>query len=153
MTCRVAIIGIGSARGNDRLGWDLIDRLQADDFESRFANGTVSLLTCRFPAQLVQLMEACEHALVIDAVRQPAGQLSEFTRQDLLLSGDICSTHGMGVGEALALADVLLPDPVPVRILGIGAGCRDEDAMPDVDALMPEVADWLSGAIESACKG
>ena len=145
---RTAVIGVGSAQGSDRLGWRVIERLQETGFDRRFAHGTVLLLTCRFPAQLVNMLKECDHAVVIDAVRQPAGQLTEFSTQDLVQTGDGCSSHGIGVGEALALAEELLPDPVPVGILGIGTGRQDDGAMPDVDALLPALQERLTNAIQ-----
>lgn len=146
---RTAIIGIGSAQGSDRLGWCVIERLQEAGFDRRFEPGTVSLLTCRFPAQLVNVLKECDHAVVIDAVRQPAGQLTEFSTKDLVQTGDSYSSHGIGVGEALALAGELLPGPVPVTILGIGTGQQIDNAMPDVDALMPALQEQLADAIQA----
>lgn len=144
---RVTIIGVGSDHGNDRVGWQLIEQLRQSGFEKRFEPGRLALLICRFPAQLVSLLEDCEQAIIIDAVSGTPGTLIEFDAQDLLLSKDLHSTHGIGVGEALTLARRLLPEPVPVSILGVGIGEPDSAVSVDIDALLPDLQAWLDAAL------
>ena len=148
---KVKIIGVGSAQDGDRAGWQLIEALQQAGFEAAFQPGSVELQICRFPAQLLTLLADCRSAVILDAVRQPCGTLTEYSEHDLRLSQRLHSSHGIGVGEALALAERLLPAPVPVRILGIGVG---EAADPDpgaIAALLPELSDRLNAVVRGCC--
>ena len=74
----------------------------------------------------MQLLAGCRHAIILDAVQQAAGSISEYTAEDVRLSPHLHSTHGIGVGEALALAEKLLQPTVPVTLIGVGTGpCED----------------------------
>lgn len=146
---RVNIIGIGSAHGGDRAGWQLIEALQRTGFEHRFAPGSVTLSVCRFPAQLIQLLDGFDRAIVLDAVEQAGNGIFEYSREDLLFSRHLHSTHGIGVGEALALADRLLTPPVDVSVLGIGVGEREEAAEFDVSHLLPVLEKRLTTVLQA----
>jgi Ni,Fe-hydrogenase maturation factor len=108
------------------------------------------LSICRFPAQLMQLIEGFDRAIVIDAVEQTAGKVFEYSQADLLFNEHLHSTHGIGVGEALALAERLLPAPVEVTVLGVGVGERDDAETVDIAGLLPMLQNRLTAVLRTA---
>jgi hydrogenase maturation protease len=145
----VRIVGIGSDRAGDRVGWEALTRLQHAGFEACFEPGLVSLQTCRFPAQLLQLLEGCRLAVLIDAVQAEPGALLCVDVNDLVTCKALHSSHGVGVGEALQLVERLFEQPPDVRVLGIGVG--DGEAVA-IDAamrvVMPALTDRLDAEIQ-----
>jgi hydrogenase maturation protease len=121
----VRIIGIGSSHGADRAGWLVVDALQQSGLTARLAAGTVSFFQCRFPAQLWQMVDGCELAILIDAVHAEPGSVSEVDSGDLAHRKELHSTHGIGVGEALSLIPVLTDQPPRVVLLGVGVDAED----------------------------
>jgi hydrogenase maturation protease len=136
----VRIIGIGSSHGADQAGWLVADALQRSELPGHLPAGTVSISQCRFPAQLWQLVDGCELAVLIDAVCAEPGSVVEIDSGDLVRFKALHSTHGIGVAEALSLIPVLSEHPPRVVLLGIGIDtedgvCSDEDlsrALPGV---------------------
>ncbi len=143
----VRVIGIGSDAAGDRAGWEALAGLQQEDFGARFEPGLVSLQTCRFPAQLLQQLEGCRLALLIDAVPAEAGALLDIDVRDLVTWPSLHSSHGIGVGEALQLVQRLLEPPPAVRVLGIGIGDGDvvlDEVMPRLsERLEVEISRWM----------
>jgi|GEM_PF-3537831 len=147
----VRIIGIGSDRVDDRIGWDVLKKLQQTEFATQFAPGLVSFQTCRFPAQLLQLLEGCRLAVLIDAIPAEPGALLDIDVNHLLTCKTLHSSHGIGVGEALQLVERLFEQPPDIRLLGIGVGGNGETDISDerMHALQLELIERLGDAIEN----
>jgi hydrogenase maturation protease len=140
----VRIIGIGSSHGADQAGWLVAEALQQSEFPAHLPAGTVSFSQCRFPAELWQLVDGCELAILIDAVGAEPGTVVEIDSGDLVSSKELYSTHGIGVGEALALIPALTDQPPRVVLLGVGVDAEDGGySMKDVQRTLPRVRELM----------
>jgi hydrogenase maturation protease len=109
---KTLIVGLGSAFGDDRVGFIIAQRLQA-------ANVSAEVRSARSPGDLLGWMEDCDALHVIDGCRG-AGEPGVIARvawpsaaiEDLGFTG----THDLSLPAALRLADAcrLLPKTVVV---------------------------------------
>jgi len=100
------IIGIGSAYGDDQLGWRIVEKLH-DEFP---ADIPIDLLQCASPAsELLGLLNPVQTIILVDAVHSgtmPIGylhcwqELAELPEQGL-------SSHGVNLATILQLAEIL----------------------------------------------
>ncbi len=125
----VRIVGIGSASGNDTLGWDAAKRLLTSGWASRYPAGVLEVSTCTTPAQLPAMLNGTRLLLLIDALLDcdTPGRLHRLT-VDTLAAGSQASSHGVGVAEALALIEALQGDAIQVVVLGVCVGTPDHCA-------------------------
>ncbi len=125
------IAGVGSPHGGDAAGWRAVELLRARDLSAR-------LLTVGAPVMLVGELEGIERLVVIDACRSGGrpGEVRRLHWPDGLVDGlGVGSTHGLGVVEALRLAETLGRLPPSVELYAIEVG----DCMPG-GAIEPAVA-------------
>ena len=127
------VIGIGrDGRGDDAVGLEVVRRLRA-------LGAAPCVLSDGEPARLLDLFARASHVWVVDAVRSgaPVGSLHRFvgTEMPALRPAGTTSTHGLSLGEAVALAQALDRLPPALVVHGIEAG-------PVVlgDGLSPSVA-------------
>ncbi len=136
------IIGCGNMdRGDDAAGLLAAGRLIALGVEAREQHGEVLSLMDEWD-------ETCD-VILIDAVvtGAQAGQV-HWWDADLLPGKEVafrCSTHGVGVLEAVALARVLNKLPRRLRICGIEAMQFDQGVAPsaEVEAAVEAVAQQI----------
>ncbi|MGB5260115.1 MAG: hydrogenase maturation protease [Gammaproteobacteria bacterium] len=128
----VRIIGIGSAAGGDVLGWHAVERLLASGWTSRYPDGLLDVSCSPTPALLPAMTGATRLLILIDALLDGSapGSLHRLTA-DRLATDAQASSHGVGVGEALALIEALYGDTLQVVVLGISAGTPDPGAGVD----------------------
>ena len=145
----VHIIGIGSAQGADGAGWAAIDALQRQDLAGRYPAGTVSLHQCRAPAGLYPLLAGSRCAILIDAVPGASGTLQLLTAAQLQNRGEFASVHAIGIGEMLALIEVLEAPPPRVTLLGIGVTPGLSATTPDklVEPLLPDLSRRIDNSV------
>jgi len=144
----VRIIGIGSPHGADQAGWLVADALQRSELPARLPAGTVSFSQCLFPAQLWQLVAGCDLAILIDAVCAEPGTVVEVDSGDLPHRKELHSTHGIGVGEALALIPALTDQPPRVVLIGVGVDAEDGGcSMEDVNRTLPRVRELMEAPL------
>ncbi|MFP4616259.1 MAG: hydrogenase maturation protease [Thiohalorhabdus sp.] len=100
----VAVLGIGSPFGGDRVGWTVVEALRAEA-EASWPAVRLAALDRPGPGLLPHL-EGVGHAVLVDAVRSgaPPGTLHRFRHLDELPAAEPLSSHGFGLAEALALA-------------------------------------------------
>ena len=139
---RIRVIGIGSHHGADLSGWLACERLQTITMINQF-----DWQLCRTPAQLPQLVTNCHAVVIVDAVlnNQPAGQVITLpwpVTFDLYRS--VCSSHGIGVFEALQLASTLDQLPSHTYVLGITISNRQQDATVVVTEALPQLQQELN---------
>ena len=100
------IVGLGSPHGDDQLGWVAIDRLRP-----RLPAG-ISAQKVRGGLELIECLEGHDAAVVIDAA-SPAGRpgtIRSFTWPcPELAHCALLSSHGLGLVEAIQLAEALGP--------------------------------------------
>ncbi len=103
------VIGLGSlGGGDDGVGFAVSRRLREVGVPE-----DVDVLDCRAPDRLSWLLEGVDAAVLVDAAVAGAepGALLQTTPEELA-SGDVAplSSHGMGIGQALALGRSVSPD-------------------------------------------
>ncbi len=133
----VRVIGLGSPFGDDRIGWQVADRLA----ESGLPAG-VEAVRCGVPGRdLLPLLDGLSRAILVDAVRGEGrpGDIVRCSPADLAGVPDGGSTHGFGVAAALDLAAAMGCLPPRLEIIGIEAG--DGDAAPAME---------IAGAVSAA---
>ncbi|HEY0635062.1 MAG TPA: hydrogenase maturation protease [Gammaproteobacteria bacterium] len=121
----VAIIGVGSPLGGDRLGWLAVDALQGRVLAQRFAHLHLTFVRSDRPgALLLEQLRKVDAAVIIDAMHAglPPGTLRNILPEQLGRESLLLSSHGFGVAEALALAAVLGELPERLTIFGIEMG-------------------------------
>lgn len=143
---KVIVIGVGNEfRHDDAFGPAVVERLQAKDLPG------VEYATCDGePTRLIELWAGASTAVVVDAVRvhSPSpGRIHRMSAQDPAASpSGLASTHGIGLGDAVALAEAL--DQLPRRLLLLAVEVLDTDfgvgLSADVAATVPVVADEIA---------
>jgi hydrogenase maturation protease len=110
---KTAVIGIGNPlRGDDGVGVEVIRRLrEGGPIEADLIDGGTDGLS------LVERMRDYERVIIVDAVdagKRP-GEVFAFAPEEasILIRKDALSTHGLGLAEALALAQAI---SIPTRI-------------------------------------
>jgi hydrogenase maturation protease len=136
MSVRARVIAIGQqSAGDDGVGPAVLAELQR-----RGVPAGIELLAVAEPTQLVPLLETAVPVVLIDAVvgaGQP-GDVFELRPGQLAARGlRALSTHGVGVTEAIALAQTLAPRAVATSIWIVGVAIRAPTHY--VQALSPDV--------------
>lgn len=145
MMPRARIIGLGQLAGGD----DAVGIVVARELY-RESPADVEIVEITDASALVTLLRDVDTAVVVDAVvAPPPGRLLEPSLDEVAASGAAyLSTHGIGIGEAVALARALAPGSVAreIHVLGITI---DEIAEP-AHRLTARVADAVPRAAERA---
>ena len=139
---RIRVIGTGSHHGADLTGWLACERLQANTKTNHF-----DWQLCRTPAQLPQLVANCHTVVIVDAILsdQPAGQVVSLSWPVTFVHyPSICSSHGIGVFEALQLASTLDQLPSHTYLLGITISNQQQDATAVVTEALPQLHQELN---------
>jgi hydrogenase maturation protease len=117
--CATVIIGLGSPFGDDQAGWRLVEILQ------RRPDVPARLRKVREATQLIDEIDGCNKLIIVDACHGVC-QMGAVTRlvwpDSRIAKRHSHSTHGVGVCEALQLAERLGRLPAEVEIYGIEAG-------------------------------
>jgi hydrogenase maturation protease len=138
----VRIVGLGSPFGDDRLGWDAIDALQA-----LHATGGAELHRIATPSnELLPLLQGARRVILVDAVAngEPPGRLVRCGSDALRRGRGGVSSHGVSVDTVLDLAEVL--EQLPDELLLIGLAI-DPDASRERQTLTPQVAQALPALV------
>ena len=136
---RIRVFGVGTEHGDDAAGPRVARRLAVG---GTLPSG-VEALPCRRPLELLDLLVGVDGAVLVDATRsgQPPGTVHE-PGFDALGEAQALSSHGLGVREALALADALGRTPPRLALIGIeAAAVSGREMSPSVRAALPEAAD------------
>jgi hydrogenase maturation protease len=118
-TPRVRVIGVGQmSAGDDGVGLAVLEWLRA----SR-PRPWIELAVARDDSALIDRLQSDIPIVIVDAVLQdPPGRVCVLRPDDLRgRRMSLLSTHGIGVGQALALGRLLTPEaPLPeVRIVAV----------------------------------
>ena len=138
----LTVIGIGNPyRGDDGAGRAVAGRLEHKaGLHVLQMDGDASLL--------LEVLQTCERAIVIDAMRSGAapGTVRRYNALcEPLPTSAQASTHGLGLAEALALGKVFDTLPRQLEFIGIEGSCFEHGAnlSPAVLAAVGAVADDL----------
>jgi hydrogenase maturation protease len=144
---RPGIICVGNAdRADDAVGPVCADMLSSHGLPVRVCPGDAF--------ELLELFRSSAAVFLVDAVvtgKEPPGTIYSFSGDSAAIktASWTCSTHGMGVAEALRLARTLGVCPSRVCLYGVEAARFDwgEEMTPEVAAALPALvarieADW-----------
>lgn len=113
------VVGVGSPFGDDQAGWRLVEVLQ------RQPHLPAWLKTISEATQLIDELEGCRRLIIVDACHS-GGRAGTVTRlhwpDPRIAERHSQSTHGVGVCDALRLAERLGRLPPVVEIFGIEVG-------------------------------
>ncbi len=119
----IRIIGIGSPFGADRVGWQVIDELEAMlSNENEYAVGEPELLRLDRPGPgLVNYLSPELSVIIVDALMSDSGygNVVKLTSDALEREYLPSSSHGLGVKSALDLANALNCLPKKITLYGI----------------------------------
>jgi hydrogenase maturation protease len=114
---RSRVVGLGTPFGDDRAGWEVVERLR-----ERLPPGTPTEVTSD-PLAVLECVSDCELLIVIDACRGAdprPGTLHRFEWPDPRLTAESgVSSHGVGLTAALELAAALGRLPPRVVVFAI----------------------------------
>lgn len=116
------IFGIGSPSGDDQAGWLVVDALLTLGVQT--GGGCVIEKLDRPGANLISLLENASRVILIDAMQGdgPPGRIRRFDRKDWPNYNHGLSSHGLGVLDALSLAQGLASLPARLDLYGIEIG-------------------------------
>ena len=140
------IIGLGqAAAGDDAVGLAVLEWLR----EHGVPEG-VELVRAAEESALIPLLETPAAVVLVDAVLgTPPGEIRELTPEQIATAGLLpLSTHGMGVPQALQLAQILAPDAVSpsIRIVAVTIsrpGRYEQQLSRAVAAAVPRAAERI----------
>ncbi len=138
------VIGLGSPFGDDRAGWQVIERLKGR------LPAQIELLALDRPgAALINWMYEIDHLILIDAALASAHDPPwfEVTEDRLSDAGGRVDTHSLGLAETLQLARTLGCAPARVSIYAIGVR---ESCQSQPDPQLPHTVEALAGFLISA---
>lgn len=137
---RGLVIGVGNPdRGDDAAGLVVVRRLSSDP--AVFAD---IVETSGEPAALIASLDAAAWAILVDAASGIApGTVERFDVTATALPNEafVCSTHAMGVAQALELARALGRLPPKCIVYGIGGESFETGAA---------LTDRVAGAVDAA---
>jgi hydrogenase maturation protease len=115
----IVVAGVGSPNGDDQAGWRLVDLLQ------RRQSVPARLVKVHEATQLIDELAGCTRLIIVDACRGVCriGAVTRLEWPDARIAKRHSqSTHGVGVCDALQLAEQLGRLPPVVEIFGIEVG-------------------------------
>ena len=142
----VVIAGFGSSHGDDQAGWQVIALLR------RRADLPARLVEIRESTQLLDELDERRRLIVIDAC-VGGHQLGAITRigwpDPRIRQYHNHSTHGVGLCNALELAERLGRMPADVEVFGIEVGtCRPLDGISaEVSQAATDLADIIAAEL------
>ncbi|KOT86031.1 peptidase M52 [Streptomyces rimosus subsp. pseudoverticillatus] len=148
---RIAVIGVGNTfRRDDGIGPAVVRRLRERAVE-RPLPPSVALVDCDGETgRLMTLWEGAELAIVIDAAHAHPGhpgRVHRFGLEGPYAGPAATSSHGLGLGEAIELSNVLgrLPD----RLLVLAVEGADRSLGTGLTPAVAAVVDRLAATVEA----
>jgi hydrogenase maturation protease len=135
---RTCVVGVGSPHGDDAVGWLLAEELRQRDPTA------ADVVALRSPTELLGRLSGCRKLILVDACSggQPAGTIRRLTWPDSAIAAlSSPSSHGLGVGTVLALAEALgeLPPEVVVYAVEMNDCLPGQTASDMVRRALPEL--------------
>ncbi len=141
----VTVVGVGNPyRRDDGVGWEVVNRMK-----DQAPPGVGLIKMSGEVATLLDIIQSSPHVFVFDAVVSGAdvGTVLRFESHKSVIPAKLfnCSTHGLGLAEAIELARALHKMPQQLFIYGIE--CTDFDVGT---GLSVEVQQAIPGVVASA---
>ncbi|MEU7059130.1 hydrogenase maturation protease [Streptomyces sp. NPDC046197] len=152
MSGRVVVIGVGNPlRGDDGVGPAAVEALRG-----RVPDDTVLVASDGEPARMLDLWRGADTVVVVEALRARSGgpgELHTLTAAEAACrTARTASTHALGLGECLALAEALGQLPrrlvvhaVEVADIELGAGLSEA-----VRSALPALIDRAAASVRQA---
>ncbi|MFJ6902644.1 hydrogenase maturation protease [Streptomyces griseoluteus] len=152
MNGRVVVVGVGNPlRGDDGVGPATVEALRG-----RVPEDTVLTVSDGEPARMLDLWRGADTVLVVEALRiRPArpGELHTLTAADAANRKTAgASTHALGLGECLALAEALgqLPRRLVVHAMEVAEVELGAPLSEAVRSALPELIDRVAASVRQA---
>ncbi|GGT01141.1 hydrogenase maturation protease [Streptomyces chromofuscus] len=152
MSGRVVVIGVGNPlRGDDGVGPATVEALRG-----LVPDGTVLTVSDGEPARMLDLWRGADTVVVVEVLRaQPArpGKLHTLTAADAASrTARTASTHALGLGECLALAQALgqLPQRLVVHAMEVTDVELGAPLSEAVRSALPELVDRVAASVRQA---
>lgn len=142
------VLGLGSSHGDDAVGWHVVERLRQHP-------GLSADVHAIEPSRLLDHLDGCRRLVLVDACQsdQPPGTLVRLSWPAASLRAQRRnSSHALGLGDALALAETLGRLPPCVVFWGV-VGSRSEPGAgltPVVRSVLPQLAHRVLDELGSA---
>jgi len=138
----IVVAGFGSPHGDDQAGWRVVEMLE------RWSVLPARPVSITESTQLLDAMEGCRRLILVDGCRagRPIGTITRLEWPDpRVRQFHNHSTHGVGLCNALQLAERLGRLPASVEIFGIEIGGHQpfEEMSPSVVQAVAELADTI----------
>ncbi|MFL4903801.1 hydrogenase maturation protease [Streptomyces sp. MMS24-I2-30] len=152
MSGRVVVIGVGNPlRGDDGAGPAAVRALRG-----RVPDGTVLAVSDGEPARMLGLWRGADTVVVVEALRaSPArpGRLHTLTAADASnRAAGTASTHALGLGACLALAEALgrLPRRLVVHAVEVTSTELGTGLSEAVRSVLPELTARAAASVQQA---
>jgi hydrogenase maturation protease len=147
---RTLVAGIGSCNGDDRVAWRLLECLAPAP--------NLEILPLADASKLIDYLDGRERLLLVDAMRTgraPASVLRFRWPDPMIATALGRSSHGIGLGAVLALAERLGRLPARVVVFGIEGKEweQNEDLSPVLAAALPGLRDRLLHEVSALADG
>lgn len=147
-TARLLVAGLGSPHGDDQAGWIVVDRIRP------WLPTGMSARKLATPLELVELVDGWQRLVVIDAAQlgEQPGALRHFRWPFTALTGSVKhGTHGLGLVEALRLAEALGCLPAQIDLYTVEA--RDVSAGQGISLAVRDRIGELADIIRHSIRG
>jgi len=138
---RNLIVGLGSAHGDDQLGWRVAERLALE-----LAASEIDVRIARSPGELLDWLDGVERLIVCDACENQGSPGTvhcwHWPATELRLAR-ASGSHDLGLASALALADELGILPGDVKLVAV----EGKQHLPSAE-MTPEVAAAVERVVE-----
>ncbi|MET8582359.1 hydrogenase maturation protease [Streptomyces collinus] len=152
MSGRVVVIGVGNPlRGDDGVGPAAVEALRG-----RVPHGTALVVSDGEPARMLDSWRDADTVVVVEALRARSarpGELHILSAADAIsLTAATASTHALGLGECLALAEALdrLPPNLVVHAVEVADTELGEGLSEAVRSALPGLVDRVAAAVRQA---
>jgi hydrogenase maturation protease len=148
MMPRTTLVGLGSFHGDDRAGWEVVERLARE-------RDSLTCKVLRSPGELLDVLEGAERLVICDACApnvSPGSVHCWHWPADEFLCRRASGSHDLPLADALRLAEQLGRLPPSVMVWGIeGANFRPGSTMSPaaragVAKAVEAIASWLRQA-------
>ncbi len=142
----VLFVGIGSAHGDDQVGWAFADLIASQ------AGICLEVRKAHEPAELLNWLDGIEKLHICDAcvTDAPAGELATWRFPSAAIEETgFASTHAISLPAVLRLSEQLGILPREVVIWGVTITCAapGESLSPPVEAVVQRVADRICAVL------
>ncbi|KTD13686.1 hydrogenase expression/formation protein [Legionella gratiana] len=151
----IKVLGIGSPFGDDQAGWKVIEILkQQIALPSEIASYVIIESHDRPGARLIELINNANTVFLIDAIKsnKEIGTIHQFNKEEIIAPENQFSTHGIGVLQALQLANALnaLPNNIIFYGIEIDVIVLDSTLSPYVQSAVEKLAAQLKKELSNS---